>query len=333
MPFLVFLLECAAVARLTGTAFSALSVTANLLIAPRLGGLTPARRADVTFALAILPAIACLVVIAGAAAPSIMAMLGIATDHCATHDHHPHLCILHPSALRPWVAAVGASSLVVFLYRLLSLTRGVLLTASRLRHLEALGTRSEADFPVIAVPGRPHLCHATGLFRRRVFVSSEFSTVLSPSEMRAALAHEVAHLRRHDPAVLVLLAFASLFAVPAAMRFLSSRHGEAVEEACDAEAALVVADPTQVALALVKVAQRRQLRIGSLAAVPAFGEIALEQRVRRLLSDSVPAVSRSLALAIGAVGAFAGVCAIWLHAPDVHHAVETAFNHIFMILT
>lgn len=329
MPFLVFLLECAAAALLTGTAFSALGVVASVLLAPRSSGMAPARRADVAFALAILPAIACLVVIAGAGAPSIMAMLGVATDHCAAHDHHPHLCILHPSALRPWVAAVGATSLVVFLHRLVSLTRGVLLTASRLRHLEALGTRSEADFPIISVPGRPHLCHATGMLRRRVLVSREFSTVLSPSEMRAALAHEVAHLRRHDPAVLLLLAFASLFAVPAAMRFLSSRHGEAVEEACDAEAALVVADPTQVALALVKVAQLRQLRICSLAAVPAFGEMALEQRVRRLLSDSAPAVSRSLALTIGTVGVFASVCTIWLHGPDVHHAVETAFNHIF----
>lgn len=329
MPVFVFLLECAAVALLTGTTFSVLSVAANVLMAPRLRGLPPARRADITFALAILPAIACLVVIAGAAAPSIMAMLGIASDHCTTHDHHPHLCILHPSVLRPWVAAVGASSLVVFLYRLLSLTRSVLLTASRLRHLETLGTRSDAEFPVVAVPGRPHLCHATGLLHRRVLVSREFSTVLSPSELRAALAHEVAHLRRHDPAVLVVLAFASLFAVPAAMRFLSSRHGEAVEEACDAEAAAAVADPTQVALALVKVAGLRRLRIGSLAAVPAFGEIALEQRVRLLLNDSAPAVSPSLALAITAAGVASGGCAIWLYAPDVHHAVETAFNHIF----
>jgi Zn-dependent protease with chaperone function len=198
-----------------------------------------------------------------------------------------------------------------------------------LRHLEALGTRSGADFPVIAVPGRPHLCHAAGLFRRRVLVSSEFSTVLSPSEMRAALAHEIAHLRRHDPAVRLLIAFASLFAVPAAARLLSAHHGQAVEEACDAEAAAAVSDPGQVALALVKVAQLRHRWNASLAAVPAFGEIALEQRVRLLLADTAPVVSRSAAPAIGVLGMLAVAGLTWRHAPEVHHAVESALNHIF----
>jgi Zn-dependent protease with chaperone function len=52
--------------------------------------------------------------------------------------------------------------------------------------------------PVYAVDGSPALLSVTGVVRPRVFVASSVTEVLSPEELSAALAHEMAHVRSLD---------------------------------------------------------------------------------------------------------------------------------------
>jgi hypothetical protein len=323
---LAFLLECAAVAAAVGV-LTSLGVGAVFLLpwpAPRL---RPALRADGVFVLGTLPAVVALAVVAAAAAPSLSAVLGWSRDHCGIHGHHLHLCILHSSGLRPVLAAVGAVALATFLFRAGALVWRVSRTRARLTALEALGSSRPGEFPVVAVPGAPRLCHAAGVLHRRILLSASLEGALAPLELRGALAHEEAHLRRRDPLAALLLSLAGLFVPPPLARVFLSAYQAAAEEACDVEAVLAVGDGTVVAEALVKMAAL-QRRAAPVAGVPAFGVLALEQRVRRLLDEEARPAAPSRALLLAA-GVGAGVLAFALHhAAFLHHAVETAL-HLF----
>jgi Zn-dependent protease with chaperone function len=54
------------------------------------------------------------------------------------------------------------------------------------------------DLPVFCVDGDSALLSVTGMVRPAVFVSREVTQILSPEELRAALAHERAHVRSFD---------------------------------------------------------------------------------------------------------------------------------------
>ncbi len=289
----------------------------------------PAVRADLAFVLGTLPAVGALAVVFAAAAPSLGAVLGLWDDHCSSHGHHFHLCILHSVGLRPVLAAAGAFSLAIFLFRAGWLARRVAEMRERLAALEALGTRRPGLFPIISVPGAPQLCHAVGHVHRRILVSESLAEALSEAELRGALAHEEAHLRRRDPLAGLLLAIAGLFTLPFFSRAFFSAWQTAAEEACDTEAACAVGDGSLVASALVRVATLQRQAAHALEAAPAFGAIALERRVRLLLDgEARVALSARALLVVGSVGVVALLLALQ-HSPFLHHAVETALHHFF----
>ncbi|RKH07114.1 M56 family metallopeptidase [Corallococcus carmarthensis] len=324
IALLAFLLECAAVAATVGVLASLLVRGAFMLPWPA-SRLRPAFRADGAFVLGTLPAVVALAVVAAAAAPSLSAVLGWSHDHCGSHGHHLHLCILHSSGLRPVLAVVGAVALATFIFRAGALVWRVMRTRARLAALEALGSTRPGTFPVVAVPGAPRLCHAAGVRHRRILLSASVEEVLASSELSGALAHEEAHLRRRDPLAALLLSLAGLFVPPPLARVFLSAYQTAAEEACDVEAVLAVGDGTVVAEALVKMAAL-QRRASTVAGVPAFGKLALEQRVRQLLEGEARPAAPSRAL-LSAACAGAGVLTLALvHAAFLHHAVETALH-------
>lgn len=329
MGLLAFVLECAAVAALTGAAASLLALVAFFLVRRLLRRSPAAVRADVALLLGVVPALVGLAVVTAAAIPPVSSALGYAADHCLAHGHHVHLCLVHSSGLRPVLATVGAFALATFLFRAIVLAKRLAETGTQLRLLERLGAREDGRYPIVYVPGAARLCHAVGIFQPRVLVSAELAWAMEPRELRAALAHEQAHLRRRDPGGLIALAIASLFAVPGVARCFLARFQEAAEEACDAEAAVAVANPRLVAIALVNVAGL-QLQSSELdAVVPAFGEGSLERRVRRLLDADALVVAPARAILL--LGSTAGVTATLAitEAARVHHAVETALHHFF----
>jgi uncharacterized protein (TIGR03435 family) len=104
---------------------------------------------------------------------------------------------------------------------------------------------------------------------------------LSPSQVEAILAHELAHIRRHDFLVNLLQTFAEtlLFYHPAVW-WLSTRIRTEREHCCDAVALSVCADPVSYAEALVELESRRTVQ--SHLAMAATGG-ALMARIRRVL--------------------------------------------------
>ena len=111
---------------------------------------------------------------------------------------------------------------------------------------------------------------------------------LSPSQVEAILAHELAHIRRHDFLVNLLQTFAEtvLFYHPAVW-WLSARIRTEREHCCDAIALSVCGDAVSYAEALVELEGRRTT--SSRLAVAATGG-RLMARVRRVLG--VPADDR-----------------------------------------
>ena len=328
MSALAFVLQCAAIAALASGAASLLLLALTLPARPLLQRLTAARRADALLLAAVLPALACLAVVLGAATPPLLAALGLGADHCPTHTHHAHLCLLHPGRLHSAVAALGAVSLAVLTFRAAWLLSSLRDTRRRLDVLEQLGSaRPGSRFPVIAVRGARGLCHSAGVFSRRIFVSSELLETLSTDEARAALAHEEAHLTRRDPLSCLALSVAKLFWLPGLAALLQRDFHAAMEEACDADAARSLGDAALVASALVNVAtlQSEQAR----DAVPAFGEGALEARVHKLLGERPPKVAASLAAALLLAAGAAAAVTTAVGADALHHAAETALHLLF----
>lgn len=328
MAPLAFVLECAALAALVGGATSLLAAAVGQVLQPLVRTAAPARRADLAFVLGALPAVAAIAVVLAAAAPSLAGALGLAADHCPTHLHHVHLCLVHGAGLRPLLAAVGASSLALFLFRAAALGAHVVETRRSLAALERLGARAPGRFPLVAVPGAPRLCHAVGVRRPRIVVSAELQRALQPADWEAALAHEEAHLRRRDPLAFLVLSLAGLFSLPPLARRAHRDFAQAVEEACDLEAAAAVRSPSQVARALVEVAALQRSAPGP-AIAAAFGETALERRVQRLLGEAPGRVAPARALLLSLAALAAGLAAALLHADGLHHAVETALHHWF----
>lgn len=328
MNTLSFVLECAAIASLTGTAASLILLAASACLRPLWRRQSSSARADWAFVIAIVPAIAVIAAVASAAAPSIASVLGLAADHCPGHSHHLHVCLVHSTGLRPVVATLGAFALVVWTFRAGSLLRNTIQVNRCVRALERLGTRRAAS-SVIEIPGAPRLCHAIGLLRGRILISESLIHQLRPAEIGCALAHERAHLQRRDPLSNLLMSVAALFQPPFLPTLWQRAYRAAAEEACDDAAAIAVGDGTLVAEALVAVATvQGGQALGQ--AVPAFGEHGLESRVRRLLHGEHPRrLRRAYALVMGTVGGVAIAVATGYQATFLHDTVETLLDRLF----
>jgi beta-lactamase regulating signal transducer with metallopeptidase domain len=147
---------------------------------------------------------------------------------------------------------------------------------------------------------------------------------LSPSQVEAILAHELAHIRRHDFLVNLLQTFAEtiLFYHPAVW-WLSARIRAEREHCCDVVALSVCGDAVSYAEALVELESRRTVH--SRLAMAATGG-SLMTRVRRLLgvpADDRPRAFGSLAIAalIVLIVCVAGASR-YLVAAQANHAVQ-----------
>lgn len=138
-----------------------------------------------------------------------------------------------------------------------------------------------------------------GWLRPVVLLPVAAMTNLAPGQVEAILAHELAHIRRHDPLVNLLQSVAEtlLFYHPAVW-WISSRIRTEREHCCDDVAVDVCGDPVTYAAALTELAawslQRQPL------AIAATGGPLLE-RVRRLLglAGSQPTVQSTSTLMVG----------------------------------
>jgi bla regulator protein blaR1 len=276
--------------------------------------LDPRRRAERTFALALLPP-----------AGGLAAALGLALPAWV-------LCEPRGAAEEPGLAVL-ALALATAILATARLGAALLAQWRTSRLVQRFRTRGR-DLPGLAFEATrfPHalpVAALAGLIRPRLLLSELLLRALSPAELRAVVAHEKAHASARDNLKRLLLRASPdpLALLPAGSRLRASFE-QAAEAAADQAACSDVA-PLVLARALLKVAALvppgRRLELG-VAALHREGEIAA--RVRALVLSHEGGASDAHERAPGArrwpLPVAAGVlAAAWASLPAVHHLLET----------
>lgn len=242
----------------------------------------------------------------------------ILSCHCAASGPDwAHLCPAHP-----------ASALGLLPPAVVALT---LLLPARVRMWRGLA-HEPAGSGAGAVPTLIDLARPTALLvgwlRPSLVVDRALWGALTPTERAVVVAHEHTHLRRRDPAVLMLIRVLTAVGPRVAADRLARAWLRRAELSADAGAARAVGDPLVVADTLVKCA-----RLGRPSTAVAVSWISgsIEGRVHALLgargpawrSDEPDLGRRDAALLL--VSALVALSAT----PWVHHQVEHLLNLSF----
>ena len=177
----------------------------------------------------------------------------------------------------------------------------------------------QSDFPVVAV---------IGLFRLKLVIAQSVLDACTPEEIDAILAHEGAHIARHDNLwrSLIMTSPDLLTWLPISHRLYASWQAATEEAADDCAARLGDRGRALLAQALVKVARLAvsQLDQRDVPVSALFRGEDIERRVRRLLAPRVEPGPRRRALGILIALAFAALTAASLE--TVHIILETAVH-------
>jgi len=233
--------------------------------------------------------------------------------HYEAADAQPFL-----TRLQPWILPVWSLGVLLLSLRLVAgglevraLRRSVSVADENLRErVAALATRMGLHRAVqVVASGRADGPSVIGWLRPLILLPPATLMGLTATQLDAVLAHELAHIRRHDYLVNVvqMVAETLLFYHPAVW-WVSTRLRIERELCCDDEAVHVCGDPTAYARALVTMAK---LQLPAMAMGSTGG--SLTDRVRRLLGAGQAEPRRSAALGVLALAAvfatlsFAGV--------------------------
>jgi beta-lactamase regulating signal transducer with metallopeptidase domain len=117
--------------------------------------------------------------------------------------------------------------------------------------LNAAPVFASAPVRVLRIGQRVPAMTAAGIVRPRVLISNAAEFVLTPNELKTALNHEVAHVRRRDNLKKLVLRFVAF----PGMRALESAWLEATEMAADDAAVSSPAEALDLAAALIKMSR------------------------------------------------------------------------------
>ncbi|HEV2864041.1 MAG TPA: M56 family metallopeptidase [Pyrinomonadaceae bacterium] len=140
---------------------------------------------------------------------------------------------------------------------------------------------------------------AVGHLRPLIIIPASALLGLPPRQLEAVIAHELAHIRRHDYLVNLLQTAVEtlLFYHPAAW-WVSQRVRAEREHACDDAAVECVGDVLLYARSLAELEQLRHRRQATAALALAANGGSLMQRIQRLVKANGPAPSRSPLVAL-----------------------------------
>ncbi len=238
--------------------------------------------------------------------------------HChiiaGAHGDHESVRISAIAAL----ATLLVSALV--LLRLVWAISTQLTQTADIRSLKAGSTPSEcSNFRVLETDSS--WAFVLGLVRPTIYLSRGLRSALTDEECEIVLAHETAHLKRHDIIIRFICAVMSAF-LPETQRIaLMDALMLAQEEACDGETAQRFS-PVRIAETLLKVERLRSEPVPG-ACAACFSCSPLESRVKALLNPDYEAPFRSGArLALIAGGT---VFSILVSLELLHHEIETIF--------
>ncbi|MDT7543011.1 MAG: hypothetical protein QOE33_2915 [Acidobacteriota bacterium] len=199
------------------------------------------------------------------------------------------------TALLPWLALVWATSVVALLARLAGgwvLSRRLSRTADVVQSLSGYNVMLARLRGRLKVSRAVRVCRSAlvevptlvGWLRPVILLPACALAGLTPSQLEAVIAHELAHVRRHDYLVNLLQSFVEtlLFYHPAA-RWVSRRVRQEREHACDEMAVEATGDVLSYARTLAALEQlRREPARASRLALAANGG-SLMERIQRLL--------------------------------------------------
>ena len=289
----------------------------------RLRRTAPAERLRWLLALIAAPAVSGVVAVLLAFGPCLHHLLLGLADGCRDHGGPEFfLCLRIPMHDLP-SAWLMLSVIVAIAAR--RLTLGVLagLRAGRmLRTLRQLGRYDHAR-DLWLVPG--DLAVVSGWPASHIYVGERLERRASSDTLRVVVAHERAHVRHHDVSLNLLARALGLCLTPHLREHLHSELSLAMEQACDAAAAVELRDPLVVAQCLLELSKLSQLEPGlGIACAPAAGH--LEARIRALCEPTW-ASSRGVGVVVGVlVLTLAAVCLAFDF--PLHELVEAAFGRL-----
>jgi Zn-dependent protease with chaperone function len=219
--------------------------------------------------------------------------------------------VLGVGMFEAWLALFAALGLVLFLMDLLPLLRALRRPRLQAAPPDPASAEALAELPSLAralrvrappllfLPRDQPVLFCTGVRRHAIVVSRGAVRLLDREELRAALAHELAHLSRHDPAAswLVMAARAAMLFNPA-FQVLSRALARDAEWLADERASEACGDRLALASGLIKlhratagpVPVRRTLPFAAALAEPLARVRSLDVEVRcRRLHDGPPA--------------------------------------------
>lgn len=284
--------------------------------------LAPISRANLLFALRVLPLFIAALFTLGFALPAFLRFEPRSSGEAITW----HLLVL---------AALGAVLLAAISLRALTVLRATS-RAQRLWLSNAQPMKiTDVLLPVYCTAAPSPLLAVTGILRPRIFVARAVAEVLSARELSAAIAHEMAHVSALDNLKQFVL---KIIRPPRWLNIFSRSDAawlNASEMAADEGALAHGASSLELSSALVKVGRMsRQFSVNSLVAashlLPATAESSLAMRVTHLQnlleSDAQPVSRRSTGAAFWIVS-FAALALSYLVCmnailPWMHEALE-----------
>lgn len=310
------------------------AVAAALLCAPlyplvrsRILLLPPATRANYLLAWTVAPVVVGALLAGFIFLPTVLSLLGMASDHCQGYAAgFPPPCLLHPLVAMerelPWVVFLPINALgLVFLARVV----WGFLRLRRLAYALTVAGRSSASRDLWIVESQWPLAMASSVPRPRVFVSSKLVQSLSSPQLAVVLAHEQAHLCRHDPARYFIARALSCLHVPWLRRQLLEDLSLAAEQACDEEAAQQIGDRLLVADTIVQVERLFHKQSSSaFALLPSFMGNQVVSRVEALLASPQKPVPAHRVMSYACTGLV--VIALMLAAEPLHQFTEAVLG-------
>ncbi len=192
------------------------------------------RLADLLFGVRMFPFLTAVVITAAFTVPSFLLL-----EPRAIHESVGDI----PLTLALCGAALGIFGLLNAVLALRKASRTIATWT-----LAAEPVQSSSPVPVLRVFRRIPAMTAAGILHPKVLLSSSTEFVLNDNELRTALNHEVAHIRRRDNLKKLLLRFV----VFPGMRGLETAWLEATEMAADDAAVSTTSEALDLAAALIK---------------------------------------------------------------------------------
>lgn len=294
----------------------------------RLRVLNAQTRASILLALCCLPIVATSIVLIAALLPSLLQLFGIENDHCLGHtEEHRHFCLIHrPSLLdsQPLdLLALAFLSLIVLLGARLVVD---VVRTRRFRNMLKGYRVISAEGVVRVLDTALPLAFSSGIVRPRIFLSTGLLQSLSAEERELLIAHEQAHLARHDSLRLLLARALSLTHLPWVRKSVLAELQLASEQACDEAAARQADAPCKMAELLLKIEglyQRHFPQAPLVLNLLGDNRSMLPARIEALLSPAAGQLPRAVLFTL----VLAGVLAISAH-DLLHDWLEHAL-HLF----